>query len=108
MAFTVEAVYEDGVLKPTQPLPLKEHEKVEITVCSKAIPLADSHGILGWKGDHETLERFALDAGLDPPEDVRPERSPLLEAYGIMGFKGTSEDLEYFALDPSLDPNEDD
>ena len=28
MTLTVEAVYENGVLKPAQPLPLKEHEKV--------------------------------------------------------------------------------
>ena len=26
MAITIEALYEDGVLKPLQPLPLKEHE----------------------------------------------------------------------------------
>jgi predicted DNA-binding antitoxin AbrB/MazE fold protein len=32
MAFTVEAVYENGVLKPAEPLPLKEHEKVRVTV----------------------------------------------------------------------------
>ena len=29
---TVEAVYENGVLKPIQPLPLREHEKVNVTV----------------------------------------------------------------------------
>jgi predicted DNA-binding antitoxin AbrB/MazE fold protein len=32
MAITVEAVYENGVLKPAQPLPFKEHEKVTLTV----------------------------------------------------------------------------
>jgi predicted DNA-binding antitoxin AbrB/MazE fold protein len=32
MAITVEAVYENGVLKPAQPLPFKELEKVQITV----------------------------------------------------------------------------
>jgi predicted DNA-binding antitoxin AbrB/MazE fold protein len=32
MALTVEAVYENGVLKPAQPLPLKEHERVQVTV----------------------------------------------------------------------------
>ena len=32
MAITVEAVYANGVLKPSQPLPLKEHEKVRVTV----------------------------------------------------------------------------
>ena len=28
----VEATYEDGVLKPVEPLPLKEHDKVRLTV----------------------------------------------------------------------------
>ncbi len=32
MTITVEATYEDGVLKPAQPLPLSEHEKVRLTV----------------------------------------------------------------------------
>jgi predicted DNA-binding antitoxin AbrB/MazE fold protein len=32
MAFTIEAVYEDGVLKPAEPLPLEEHAKVSVTV----------------------------------------------------------------------------
>ena len=36
MTFTVEAVYENGVLKPAQPLPLKEHEKVRITVAASS------------------------------------------------------------------------
>jgi len=28
----VEAIYENGVLRPTQPLPLREQEKVEIVI----------------------------------------------------------------------------
>jgi predicted DNA-binding antitoxin AbrB/MazE fold protein len=32
MSFTVEAVYENGVLKPSQPLPFKEHEALHVTV----------------------------------------------------------------------------
>jgi predicted DNA-binding antitoxin AbrB/MazE fold protein len=32
MTITVEATYEDGVLKPAQPLALAEHEKVLVTV----------------------------------------------------------------------------
>ena len=32
MSLTVEAVYENGTLKLSQPLPLKEHEKVQVTV----------------------------------------------------------------------------
>lgn len=30
MPITIEAVYEHGVLRPTQPLPLEEHETVRI------------------------------------------------------------------------------
>jgi predicted DNA-binding antitoxin AbrB/MazE fold protein len=32
MAITVDAVYENGTLKLERPLPLKEHEKVRVTV----------------------------------------------------------------------------
>ena len=32
MSFTVEAVYENGVLKLNEPLPFKEHEAVRVTV----------------------------------------------------------------------------
>jgi predicted DNA-binding antitoxin AbrB/MazE fold protein len=70
MALTVEAVYENGVLKPAGPLPLKEHEKVRITVEQGDSPLVRAYGIIGWTGDAETLERIALD-----PEFL-PEESP--------------------------------
>jgi predicted DNA-binding antitoxin AbrB/MazE fold protein len=32
MALTIEAVYENGVLRPARPLPLQENERVQITV----------------------------------------------------------------------------
>jgi predicted DNA-binding antitoxin AbrB/MazE fold protein len=32
MTLTVEATYEDGVLKPERPLPLQEREKVEVVI----------------------------------------------------------------------------
>ena len=32
MTLTVEAIYENGMLKPAAPLPFKEHEKVTVTV----------------------------------------------------------------------------
>jgi predicted DNA-binding antitoxin AbrB/MazE fold protein len=41
MAITIEAVYEDGVLKPSEPLPFKEHEKVQITVEVRQPTLAE-------------------------------------------------------------------
>lgn len=61
MSITVEAVYENGVLKPTQPLPLKEQEKVCLTVHSILDVVERSYGIIGWTGDAETVERVALD-----------------------------------------------
>ena len=36
----VEAVYENGVLRPLEPLPLKEHQKVRVTVSDTEDPLA--------------------------------------------------------------------
>jgi predicted DNA-binding antitoxin AbrB/MazE fold protein len=32
MTFTVQATYENGVLRPAQPLPLEERERVELVI----------------------------------------------------------------------------
>jgi len=61
MAIVVEATYENGVLKPAEPLPLGEHEKVRITVHTAVSRVRATAGLLGWKGDAETVERVALD-----------------------------------------------
>ncbi len=67
MPLTVEAIYENGVLKPTQPLPLQEHEKVRITIEASRNWVAETAGILRWKGTPEELQRFAEDPDLDYP-----------------------------------------
>ena len=61
MTLTVEAVYENGVLKPTQPLPLKEHTRVRVAVEVKQSVARESAGMLRWRGDWETLRRLAED-----------------------------------------------
>jgi predicted DNA-binding antitoxin AbrB/MazE fold protein len=61
MPITVEAVYENGVLKPTAPLPLAEHQKVEITVRTGQDAVERTYGLLGWTGDAQTVERIALE-----------------------------------------------
>jgi predicted DNA-binding antitoxin AbrB/MazE fold protein len=67
MSLTVEAVYENGVLRPTEPLPLKEHERVVLSVRAPAniqsalAAVERSHGLLRWTGDVATLRRVALD-----------------------------------------------
>jgi predicted DNA-binding antitoxin AbrB/MazE fold protein len=62
MAIIVEAVYENGVLKPERPLPLKEREKVEITVRCRPDLVQETYGMLGWKGTHEELEQLLNEA----------------------------------------------
>jgi predicted DNA-binding antitoxin AbrB/MazE fold protein len=69
MTITIEATYENGVLKPAQPLLLEEHEKVQISVHSKRSPLLEAYGIMGFKGTAEELERFALDPEFDGLDD---------------------------------------
>lgn len=67
MTLTVEAVYQNGVLKPTQPLPLKENERVQVSIHTPVdVPNAleavqRSYGLLQWTGDSETLRRLAED-----------------------------------------------
>jgi predicted DNA-binding antitoxin AbrB/MazE fold protein len=68
MAITVEAVYENGVLKPTQPLPLQEHERVQVTIAPKTNWVEQTYGILGWKGHPEELRRLALSPDLELEE----------------------------------------
>jgi predicted DNA-binding antitoxin AbrB/MazE fold protein len=71
MAITVEAIYENGVLKPAQPLPLKEHERVEVTIVTKANWVEATRGIMGFQGTAEVADYFAMDPELafPPPEE---------------------------------------
>jgi predicted DNA-binding antitoxin AbrB/MazE fold protein len=68
MTLTVEAVYENGLLKLTAPLPLKEHEKVRVTIHARANWVQETYGLCGWKGDPEELRRLALNPEIEPEE----------------------------------------
>ena len=67
MALTVEAVYENGVLKPTQNLPLKEHERVRVSIhtpadVQKALDAVQrGYGLIPWTGDVESIRGIAED-----------------------------------------------
>ena len=67
MTITVEAVYDNGVLRLSQPLPLKQNEKVQVTVqtppeVQAALDAVErSYGLLPWTGDPEIVRRVALD-----------------------------------------------
>jgi predicted DNA-binding antitoxin AbrB/MazE fold protein len=49
MTITIDATYENAVLKPLQPLPLKEHETVRLSVHTERSPLLEAYGIMGSK-----------------------------------------------------------
>ena len=67
---TVEAVYENGVLKVAQPLPFQEHEKVRITVMPAVSHVRQSAGLIGWTGSQEDADFVALSPELDPQDDA--------------------------------------
>jgi predicted DNA-binding antitoxin AbrB/MazE fold protein len=71
MPFTVEAIYENGVLRPTQPLPLKEHDQVRVTLhtpsdIQTAVERVWATAGLIASSDPELIERVAL----NPIEDL--------------------------------------
>ena len=59
MSITVEAVYENGVLKLTQPLPLKDLEKVRVTIEPELSWAERTAGLLKWSGQPEMLKQIA-------------------------------------------------
>jgi predicted DNA-binding antitoxin AbrB/MazE fold protein len=67
MMITVDATYENGVLKPLEPLPFSEQQRVRITVGPPTSRARQTAGIMGWTGSAELAERFAMDPELDYP-----------------------------------------
>jgi predicted DNA-binding antitoxin AbrB/MazE fold protein len=70
MAIIIEAVYENGVLKPTQPLPLPEHAKVQITLRAAESRVRQTAGLIGWTGSQEDADFVALSPELDSLESA--------------------------------------
>jgi predicted DNA-binding antitoxin AbrB/MazE fold protein len=70
VSITVEAVYENGVLKVAQPLPFQEHEKVRITVMPAVSHVRRSAGLIGWTGSQEDADFVALSPELDSQDDA--------------------------------------
>jgi predicted DNA-binding antitoxin AbrB/MazE fold protein len=65
MSITIEATYESGTLKLSQPLPLKEQQRVRITIHAPGNPVQESAGLIPCS-DAALIERVAL----DPLEDL--------------------------------------
>ena len=66
MAISIEATYEDGVLKPIQPLQLQEHEQVQVIVHQLSTWVQETAGMIKWSGNHETLRHLAQDVDFAP------------------------------------------
>jgi predicted DNA-binding antitoxin AbrB/MazE fold protein len=69
MSITVEAVYENGVLRPVGALPFGERQRVQIIV--KAVPsrVRQTAGLMGWTGSQEDADFVAASPELDSQED---------------------------------------
>jgi predicted DNA-binding antitoxin AbrB/MazE fold protein len=67
---TIEAVYENGVLKPAQPLPLQEHEKVRTTVEPARRSLAEEIASRGRALPQEILDRLPADGASQHDHDT--------------------------------------
>lgn len=61
MELSIEAIYENGVLKPALPLSLDEHQRVRITVQVEKSWVERTAGMIKWTGDPQTLRRLAED-----------------------------------------------
>jgi predicted DNA-binding antitoxin AbrB/MazE fold protein len=70
MAITVEAIYENGVLKLAETVPLRNQDRVRITIHTAAERdrVKSAYGLIGWTGDSETVQRVALDPEFGPEE----------------------------------------
>jgi predicted DNA-binding antitoxin AbrB/MazE fold protein len=68
MSIVVEATQENGVLKPSQPLPLAERQNVQITISTRTSPILEAYGIMSWTGKAELADSFARNPDLDPLE----------------------------------------
>jgi predicted DNA-binding antitoxin AbrB/MazE fold protein len=68
MVLTAEAIYENGVLKPAQPLPLRDYEKVQVIVKPTVSRVRQTAGLMGWTGSQENADYVAQSLELDPQE----------------------------------------
>ena len=68
MAITIEATYENGMLKPAEPLPLAENQRITVTIHESAQSAKQGYGLVGWTGSLEDLDYLIEDVANDPLE----------------------------------------
>ncbi len=67
MPRSIEAVYQDGVLKPLSPLKLKEHERVRITIEEEESVVRATSGMFSDLDDN-AIDEIALSPEFLPEE----------------------------------------
>jgi predicted DNA-binding antitoxin AbrB/MazE fold protein len=70
MTVEVEATFENGVLKPAEPLPLQEGQRVRVIIETGPRRASQSRGLVPWSGSTEDLEYLA-----ESPENGAWEQS---------------------------------
>jgi hypothetical protein len=70
MAFEVDAIYENGVLKPDQPLPLTDQQRVHLQIQPVGPASQRSFGLVPWTGSLADLDYL-----INSPENDPLERS---------------------------------
>ena len=68
MAITIEATYENGVLRLDGPLPLPEKQRLRITIHEPAPTSERGYGLIRWTGSLDDLDYLIEDAENDPLE----------------------------------------
>jgi predicted DNA-binding antitoxin AbrB/MazE fold protein len=56
MKIAIDATYENGVLKPDQPLALSEKERVRVIIHAGPSRASQSAGLIKWTGSIEDLD----------------------------------------------------
>ena len=68
MAITVEATYENGILRLDRPLPLTEKQRIQVTIQEPAPSGRQGYGLVHWTGAAEDLDYLIENAANDPLE----------------------------------------
>lgn len=62
MTMTVDATYENGTLKLERPLPIKEHERVRVTIQTGCSLTRQTAAMIGWQGNVEAFDGIYAEA----------------------------------------------
>ena len=85
MPLQVDAVYENGVLRPLQPLDLREHERVVVSVVKAAVPDRSSLAV-------KYIERIKSELqNAEPAPGLEEVRRRLAKIPGSMAAEVTAE-----------------